>query len=633
MRRFNTEHAEASAADGRRAFLNPQALIRIAAYRASATGAEQVVLRDALSRIGQRRADLGAQGQRIAPAQGEILLPAGVQAKKILVRQQCFRASSDLHLQHRSVARVEQVVDVPPDPQGVRHQRLVGGGQCAIRLPLFLLPVQRQPLFDAAALLNGLDADGVAICFQSFDIRGFDHQADSVPPIPFIRGQEYIGVGALLLLFDPHPCVEGPRLVEQIGRVVVHFSPRAGVRTGTDAEAQAMRRPLAHIDADRGGPRTVVCVFGRVRIERYPDGGKIGGCLQCVLQDLQLFFSIRLAGLDGAVVAANQGRRVAMQTLDAQFPETVARPRVVVGPQSGAPGFGVDFGFAVHETGSGMLDGEQSGQYLLLGVAPVLLPEWLANRQAPIGGEAATGRLIDGAVDDQIDIRNGGSWPRIDTQAWFSVRIDVFEHRREVSFGSQHFAEHGLQAARGRCLFRQIALKYFYNIGRPLQHELACRSRRGKQREQQRSQIAVQVPGAIGHHCILSGHDEVHATLPPAILRHNQRRRKMIHLTTTPTLEGKRITRYCGIVAGEAVLGANVFKDMFAGIRDIVGGRSGTYEKELRKARQYALDELAEQAGELGANAVVGIDIDYEVLGEKNGMLMVTACGTAVVAE
>ena len=106
-----------------------------------------------------------------------------------------------------------------------------------------------------------------------------------------------------------------------------------------------------------------------------------------------------------------------------------------------------------------------------------------------------------------------------------------------------------------------------------------------------------------------------------------------MHLTTTPTLEGKRITRYCGIVAGEAVLGANVFKDMFAGIRDIVGGRSGTYGKELRKARQYALDELAEQAAELGANAVVGIDLDYEVLGEKNGMLMVSASGTAVVVE
>lgn len=102
-------------------------------------------------------------------------------------------------------------------------------------------------------------------------------------------------------------------------------------------------------------------------------------------------------------------------------------------------------------------------------------------------------------------------------------------------------------------------------------------------------------------------------------------------MTTTPSMEGKKITRYCGVVAGEAVLGANVFKDMFASIRDIVGGRSGTYENELRKARQIALDELADQARELGANAVVGIDLDYEVLGEKNGMLMVSASGTAVV--
>ena len=107
----------------------------------------------------------------------------------------------------------------------------------------------------------------------------------------------------------------------------------------------------------------------------------------------------------------------------------------------------------------------------------------------------------------------------------------------------------------------------------------------------------------------------------------------MVHLTTTPTIEGKRITAYRGIVAGEAVLGANIFKDMFAGIRDLVGGRSGTYEKELRKARQLALEAMAEQAAEQGANAVIGVDLDYEVLGEKNGMLMVTASGTAVVVE
>jgi uncharacterized protein YbjQ (UPF0145 family) len=104
-------------------------------------------------------------------------------------------------------------------------------------------------------------------------------------------------------------------------------------------------------------------------------------------------------------------------------------------------------------------------------------------------------------------------------------------------------------------------------------------------------------------------------------------------VTTTPSVEGKRIVKYCGIVTGEAILGANLFKDLFAGIRDMIGGRSGTYEKELRRARDLALDELEEQAAELGANAVVGIDLDYEVLGQNNGMLMVSASGTAVVVE
>ncbi|HEX5804116.1 MAG TPA: heavy metal-binding domain-containing protein [Azospira sp.] len=106
-----------------------------------------------------------------------------------------------------------------------------------------------------------------------------------------------------------------------------------------------------------------------------------------------------------------------------------------------------------------------------------------------------------------------------------------------------------------------------------------------------------------------------------------------MQMTTTPNLEGKRIVRYCGVVAGEAILGANLFKDLFAGIRDLVGGRSGTYEKELQRARDIAMKELAERAQEMGANAVVGIDLDYEVMGEKNGMLMVSASGTAVVVE
>ncbi len=104
-------------------------------------------------------------------------------------------------------------------------------------------------------------------------------------------------------------------------------------------------------------------------------------------------------------------------------------------------------------------------------------------------------------------------------------------------------------------------------------------------------------------------------------------------ITTTPTVEGRRITRYCGVVCGEAVMGANIFKDLFAGIRDIVGGRSATYEKELQRARDIALKELEERAASLGANAVVGVDLDYEVMGRENGMLMVSASGTAVVIE
>lgn len=104
-------------------------------------------------------------------------------------------------------------------------------------------------------------------------------------------------------------------------------------------------------------------------------------------------------------------------------------------------------------------------------------------------------------------------------------------------------------------------------------------------------------------------------------------------ITTTPGVEGKRITRYCGVVAGEAILGANVFKDMFAGIRDLVGGRSATYERELQRARDIAMQELQERAQDAGANAVVGVDLDYEVLGRDNGMLMVSASGTAVVVE
>ncbi len=104
-------------------------------------------------------------------------------------------------------------------------------------------------------------------------------------------------------------------------------------------------------------------------------------------------------------------------------------------------------------------------------------------------------------------------------------------------------------------------------------------------------------------------------------------------VTTTPSVEGKRITKYCGVVTGEAILGANIIRDFFAGVRDIVGGRAASYEKELHQARAIALQELEEEAAKAGANAVVGIDLDYEVVGQGASMLMVSATGTAVVVE
>jgi uncharacterized protein YbjQ (UPF0145 family) len=106
-------------------------------------------------------------------------------------------------------------------------------------------------------------------------------------------------------------------------------------------------------------------------------------------------------------------------------------------------------------------------------------------------------------------------------------------------------------------------------------------------------------------------------------------------MTTTSTLEGRRIGRYLGVVTGEAILGANIFRDFFAGIRDIVGGRSGAYEKVLRDAKETALREMTEEAKRLGGNAVIGIDLDYETVqvGSSGGMLMVSASGTAVVVD
>lgn len=104
-------------------------------------------------------------------------------------------------------------------------------------------------------------------------------------------------------------------------------------------------------------------------------------------------------------------------------------------------------------------------------------------------------------------------------------------------------------------------------------------------------------------------------------------------VTTTHSIEGKKITNYKGVVAGETIIGANLFRDIFASIRDVVGGRSSAYEEVLMEARTTAMRELEERARAMGANAVVGIDLDYEVIGSGGSMLMVSASGTAVVVE
>ena len=104
-------------------------------------------------------------------------------------------------------------------------------------------------------------------------------------------------------------------------------------------------------------------------------------------------------------------------------------------------------------------------------------------------------------------------------------------------------------------------------------------------------------------------------------------------VTTTSTLQGKQISRYLGIVSGETIIGANMVRDFFASIRDVVGGRSGSYEEVLRQAKETALSEMQQQAASMGANAVIGVDLDFETVGSSGSMLMVTASGTAVVVE
>jgi len=112
--------------------------------------------------------------------------------------------------------------------------------------------------------------------------------------------------------------------------------------------------------------------------------------------------------------------------------------------------------------------------------------------------------------------------------------------------------------------------------------------------------------------------------------RKGREERKNMLVLTTPSMEGNKIIRYHGLVTGEAILGANIFRDFFAGIRDVVGGRSAAYEIELRRAKNLAVEEMTDQALALGANAIVSVDLDYECIGN---MLMVTASGTAVVIE
>lgn len=104
-------------------------------------------------------------------------------------------------------------------------------------------------------------------------------------------------------------------------------------------------------------------------------------------------------------------------------------------------------------------------------------------------------------------------------------------------------------------------------------------------------------------------------------------------ITTTSSVEGRKITDYFGICTGETILGANVVRDMFAGVRDFVGGRSGSYEKVIRAAKDAAIEDMQAHAEELGGNAIVGVDLDYEVVGDKGSMMMVVASGTAVRIE
>jgi uncharacterized protein YbjQ (UPF0145 family) len=144
------------------------------------------------------------------------------------------------------------------------------------------------------------------------------------------------------------------------------------------------------------------------------------------------------------------------------------------------------------------------------------------------------------------------------------------------------------------------------------------------------SEVQTTSKSLQGLHSILCGLSR--SELAKRLYLYQSTHLRMLH-TTTSVIEGKKITSYKGLVTGEVILGANIFKDFMAGIRDIVGGRSGSYERTLREARQSAVKEMEEAAAALGANAIVGIDIDYETIGKAGSMLMVSVSGTAVVVE
>ena len=302
-------------------------------------------------------------------------------------------------------------------------------------------------MFDAATRLDGLHAEGVAARFQPLDVRGLGQRTEPVPPVFFIRGQEYIGVGGLFLLFDAQAAVERPGLAEQVGRMVGRFDPRAGVGTDAGADAEPMGGAFAHRDEDGRGSAVLVG-GGVLPIDRYAHRGEVGGCLQRALQFAESRFTVAVARLCGAVVAGDQFGRMAVQSIDAQGAEAVTRAGVVMRAQAGLAGFAVDPRLAVDQLCVGVVSGEKFTEDLLLGGAPVLLAERLAGGQAPAGLQLAFDRFCDRAVDRQVDVGDAGTRAGVDIDAQRFAFFARFDRGREIPLGRQYFFEHRLQATR-----------------------------------------------------------------------------------------------------------------------------------------------------------------------------------------